>query len=71
METTVNGLSIIFNCYLLYLIQYYSTFGVKVYKYLLTIDAFLDLALGVVVFLGQPAPGYYYSIQSYYSRTAE
>ncbi|KAI1695327.1 serpentine type 7TM GPCR chemoreceptor srd domain-containing protein [Ditylenchus destructor] len=54
METTVNGLSIIFNCYLLYLIQYYSTFGVKVYKYLLTADALLDLALAVVVFIAQP-----------------
>ncbi|KAI1698732.1 serpentine type 7TM GPCR chemoreceptor srd domain-containing protein [Ditylenchus destructor] len=54
VDTTVNGLSIAFNCFLLYLIKYYSTFGVKIYRYLLTVDALLDLCLGIVVFLGQP-----------------
>ncbi|KAI1697197.1 serpentine type 7TM GPCR chemoreceptor str domain-containing protein [Ditylenchus destructor] len=54
-ETTINTLSIIFNCYLLYLIEYQSTFGVKLYKYLLTIDAVLDLCLSVATLLAQPA----------------
>ncbi|KAI1715821.1 serpentine type 7TM GPCR chemoreceptor str domain-containing protein [Ditylenchus destructor] len=53
-ETTMNTLSIVFNCYLLYLIKYHSTFGVKLYKYLLTIDAMLDLFLSVGAFLAQP-----------------
>ncbi|KAI1695943.1 serpentine type 7TM GPCR chemoreceptor str domain-containing protein [Ditylenchus destructor] len=53
-ETTVNGLFIMFNCCLLYLIKYHSTFGIKVYRYLLTVDASLDLCLGIVVLLGQP-----------------
>ncbi|KAI1706060.1 serpentine type 7TM GPCR chemoreceptor str domain-containing protein [Ditylenchus destructor] len=54
METIMNSLSILFNCYLLYLIKYYSTFGVKLYQYLLTIDAILDLCLGVGALLAQP-----------------
>ncbi|KAI1700793.1 serpentine type 7TM GPCR chemoreceptor srd domain-containing protein [Ditylenchus destructor] len=54
IETSVNGLSILLNCYLLYLIKQYSTFGVKIYKYLLTVDAILDLCLCSVVFLVQP-----------------
>ncbi|KAI1691902.1 serpentine type 7TM GPCR chemoreceptor str domain-containing protein [Ditylenchus destructor] len=54
METTINVLSIIFNCFLLYLIKNYSTFGVKLYQYLLTIDAVLDLFLGIFTLLGQP-----------------
>ncbi|KAI1700579.1 F-box domain containing protein [Ditylenchus destructor] len=45
METAGYSSSILFNCLLLYLIKYYSTFGVKVYKYMLTIDAVLDLCL--------------------------
>ncbi|KAI1704805.1 serpentine type 7TM GPCR chemoreceptor srd domain-containing protein [Ditylenchus destructor] len=53
-ETFVNGLSILFNCSLLYLIKYHSTFGIKVYRLLLTVDALLDLCLGIVVLLGQP-----------------
>ncbi|KAI1697040.1 serpentine type 7TM GPCR chemoreceptor str domain-containing protein [Ditylenchus destructor] len=54
VETTINVLSIIFNCYLLYLIKYYSTFGVKLYRYLLTVDAALDLFLGIFTLLVQP-----------------
>ncbi|KAI1703768.1 serpentine type 7TM GPCR chemoreceptor srd domain-containing protein [Ditylenchus destructor] len=54
LETTVKTASIILNCYLLYLIKYYSTFGVNVYRYLLTIDATLDLCLSLVVLIVQP-----------------
>ncbi|KAI1699161.1 serpentine type 7TM GPCR chemoreceptor str domain-containing protein [Ditylenchus destructor] len=63
METTVYSISTILNTYLLYLITYHSTFGVKLYKYLLTIDAALDLILGFIVLLSQPVAfacdGYY------------
>ncbi|KAI1699809.1 hypothetical protein DdX_17099 [Ditylenchus destructor] len=54
METTINGLSILFNCFLLYLIKYHSTFGEKMYKYLLTVDASLDLILSLVTLFAQP-----------------
>ncbi|KAI1703116.1 serpentine type 7TM GPCR chemoreceptor str domain-containing protein [Ditylenchus destructor] len=54
MEATVNTLSILFNCYLLYLIKYHSAFGVKLYQYLLTIDALLDLVLSISAFIAQP-----------------
>ncbi|KAI1694604.1 serpentine type 7TM GPCR chemoreceptor srd domain-containing protein [Ditylenchus destructor] len=54
MEGTMNTLSILFNVYLLYLIKYHSTFGVKLYQYLLTIDALLDLALSISTFIAQP-----------------
>ncbi|KAI1698170.1 serpentine type 7TM GPCR chemoreceptor str domain-containing protein [Ditylenchus destructor] len=54
MEGTVNTSSILFNVYLLYLIKYHSAFGVKLYQYLLTIDALLDLALSVSAFIAQP-----------------
>ncbi|KAI1699340.1 serpentine type 7TM GPCR chemoreceptor srd domain-containing protein [Ditylenchus destructor] len=54
IETTVNTLSILFNCYLLYLIRYYSTFKIKLYQYLLSIDAMLDLCLGVSAIVAQP-----------------
>ncbi|KAI1703119.1 serpentine type 7TM GPCR chemoreceptor srd domain-containing protein [Ditylenchus destructor] len=54
MEATVNTLSILFNCYLLYLIKYHSAFGVKLYQYLLTIDALLDLTLSISAFIAQP-----------------
>ncbi|KAI1698449.1 serpentine type 7TM GPCR chemoreceptor srd domain-containing protein [Ditylenchus destructor] len=56
MDTTTNVLSILFNFYLLYLIKFYSTFGVKLYQYLLTADAFLDLCLAIATFLAQPIP---------------
>ncbi|KAI1703741.1 serpentine type 7TM GPCR chemoreceptor srd domain-containing protein [Ditylenchus destructor] len=55
MEGTVNTLSILFNVYLLYLIKYHSTFGVKLYQYLLTIDALLDLALSISAFIAKPS----------------
>ncbi|KAI1700583.1 serpentine type 7TM GPCR chemoreceptor str domain-containing protein [Ditylenchus destructor] len=54
MEGTVNTLSILFNVYLLYLIKYHSTFGVKLYQYLLTIDASLDLVLSITAFIAKP-----------------
>ncbi|KAI1703120.1 serpentine type 7TM GPCR chemoreceptor srd domain-containing protein [Ditylenchus destructor] len=54
MEGTVNTLSILFNVYLLYLIKYHSAFGVKLYQYLLTIDALLDLVLSISAFIAQP-----------------
>ncbi|KAI1694391.1 serpentine type 7TM GPCR chemoreceptor str domain-containing protein [Ditylenchus destructor] len=54
IETVMNSLSIVFNCYLLYLIRYHSTFGEKLYKHLLTIDSALDLMLGVTTFVAQP-----------------
>ncbi|KAI1694480.1 serpentine type 7TM GPCR chemoreceptor str domain-containing protein [Ditylenchus destructor] len=54
VETTINVISIIFNCFLLYLIKYYSNFGLKLYRYLLTVDAALDLLLGIFTLLVQP-----------------
>lgn len=54
VETTVNILSILLNCYLLYLIKYYSTFKIKLYQYMLSIDAMLDLCLGVSAIVAQP-----------------
>ncbi|KAI1696882.1 serpentine type 7TM GPCR chemoreceptor str domain-containing protein [Ditylenchus destructor] len=63
METTVYSTSLILNSYLLYLITYHSTFGIKLYKYLLTTDAALDLIFGFIVLLSQPVAftcdGYY------------
>ncbi|KAI1703771.1 serpentine type 7TM GPCR chemoreceptor srd domain-containing protein [Ditylenchus destructor] len=56
VDTTVNTLSILFNCYLLYLIKYHSTFGVKMYQYMLAVDAALDLGLSVATLLAQPVP---------------
>ncbi|KAI1694681.1 serpentine type 7TM GPCR chemoreceptor srd domain-containing protein [Ditylenchus destructor] len=56
VDTTVNTLSILFNCYLLYLIKYHSTFGVKMYQYMLAVDAALDLGLSVATLLAQPIP---------------
>ncbi|KAH7701306.1 CRE-STR-2 protein [Aphelenchoides avenae] len=50
----MNGLSVIFNVILLYLIKNHSAFGTPIYQVLLAIDATLDLLLAVVVFLGQP-----------------
>ncbi|KAI1699635.1 serpentine type 7TM GPCR chemoreceptor srd domain-containing protein [Ditylenchus destructor] len=54
LETVVNGLSIILNSILLYLIKFHSNFGVKLYQYLLTVDVALDLGLGIVAMLCQP-----------------
>ncbi|KAI1694941.1 serpentine type 7TM GPCR chemoreceptor str domain-containing protein [Ditylenchus destructor] len=54
METTVYSTSTVLNIYLLYLITYHSTFGIKLYKYLLTVDAGLDLIFGFIVLLSQP-----------------
>lgn len=53
-ETVMNGLSVVFNVLLLYLIKNHSAFGTPIYQVLLAIDASLDLVLAVVVFLGQP-----------------
>ncbi|KAI1701661.1 serpentine type 7TM GPCR chemoreceptor str domain-containing protein [Ditylenchus destructor] len=53
-ETIVNVLSILFNTYLLYIIKHYSTFEIKMYKYLLTIDALLDLSLAICILIVQP-----------------
>lgn len=53
LETVLNALSIVFNLILLYLIKNYSTFRVPIYQFLLAIDACLDLALGIVVLVGQ------------------
>ncbi|KAI1707097.1 serpentine type 7TM GPCR chemoreceptor srd domain-containing protein [Ditylenchus destructor] len=68
VEIVVNGFSVLFNCFLLYLVQFHSTFEVKMYKYLLTMDAFLDLCLATVVFFGQPvsltAEGYFIMISN-------
>lgn len=50
----MNGLSVIFNCVLLYLIKNHSAFGTPMYQILLSVDSFLDLLLAIVVFLGQP-----------------
>ncbi|KAI1701608.1 serpentine type 7TM GPCR chemoreceptor srd domain-containing protein [Ditylenchus destructor] len=54
METSVYSASTVLNCFLLYLIKNYSTFGIKTYQILLYIDASLDLILGVIVLLSQP-----------------
>ncbi|KAH7712566.1 hypothetical protein AAVH_20109, partial [Aphelenchoides avenae] len=54
LETVANIVSITFNLILLYLIQFHSTFRVSVYKRLLTIDAVLDLLLGVMALNAQP-----------------
>ncbi|KAI1711414.1 serpentine type 7TM GPCR chemoreceptor str domain-containing protein [Ditylenchus destructor] len=54
VETIINAFSLLLNIFLLYLIKRYSTFGVKIYKYMLTIDALLDLWLSVFTFFAQP-----------------
>ncbi|KAH7717898.1 hypothetical protein AAVH_14629 [Aphelenchoides avenae] len=54
LETVANIVSITFNLILLYLIQFHSTFRVSVYKRLLTIDAVLDLLLGIMALNAQP-----------------
>ncbi|KAI1698943.1 serpentine type 7TM GPCR chemoreceptor srd domain-containing protein [Ditylenchus destructor] len=54
VETTIDTFSLLLNILLLYLIKRYSTFGVKIYKYMLTIDALLDLCLSVFTFFAQP-----------------
>ncbi|KAH7712264.1 Protein STR-90 [Aphelenchoides avenae] len=53
-DSSVNAVSILLNCLLLYLVKYHSTYRVRTYQVLLTIDATLDLLLGVVVLVGQP-----------------
>ncbi|KAI1700325.1 serpentine type 7TM GPCR chemoreceptor srd domain-containing protein [Ditylenchus destructor] len=53
-DTLINTVAILSNCYLLYLIRYHSTFGVKLYQHLLTIDSALDLFLCVSAFIAQP-----------------
>ncbi|KAI1692292.1 serpentine type 7TM GPCR chemoreceptor srd domain-containing protein [Ditylenchus destructor] len=65
MEGTVNTLSILFNVYLLYLIKYHSAFGVKLYQYLLTIDALLDLVLSISAFIAQPVVFYLNFVLNY------
>ncbi|KAH7713707.1 hypothetical protein AAVH_18941, partial [Aphelenchoides avenae] len=52
-EITVNGLSIIFNSILLYLIANHSSFGTPIYSVLLAIDSTIDLVLSLIVFFGQ------------------
>ncbi|KAI1702993.1 serpentine type 7TM GPCR chemoreceptor str domain-containing protein [Ditylenchus destructor] len=64
MDTSMNATAVLFNLYLLYLIKYYSTtFEVKLYPILLSIDCSLDLLLAISAFLAQPvvftANGYY------------
>ena len=54
VETLMNGLSIIFNVFLLYLVKYHSSFGTPVYQVMLAIDASLDLVLSIFVLIGQP-----------------
>ncbi|KAI1700322.1 serpentine type 7TM GPCR chemoreceptor str domain-containing protein [Ditylenchus destructor] len=54
VETTIDTFSLVLNVLLMYLIKQYSTFGVKIYKYMLTIDALLDLCLSVFTFFAQP-----------------
>ncbi|KAI1700324.1 serpentine type 7TM GPCR chemoreceptor srd domain-containing protein [Ditylenchus destructor] len=54
IDTLINTVAILSNCYLLYLIRYHSTFGVKLYQHLLTIDSALDLFLCVSAFVAQP-----------------
>ncbi|KAH7672996.1 hypothetical protein AAVH_42525, partial [Aphelenchoides avenae] len=54
LETLINGLSIIFNTFLLYLIKNHSQFGSPVYQILLAIDASLDLLMSISVLIGQP-----------------
>ncbi|KAI1703019.1 serpentine type 7TM GPCR chemoreceptor srd domain-containing protein [Ditylenchus destructor] len=51
-ETVQHSFALFFNIVLLYLIKSYSTFGVKLYKYLLTIDALLDLSLAALALGG-------------------
>lgn len=53
-ETVFNTISLILSAYFLYLIRYESTYRVKVYQRLLTVDAVLDLALSSVTLLTQP-----------------
>ncbi|KAH7709308.1 7TM GPCR protein [Aphelenchoides avenae] len=50
----MNGCSIIFNAFLLYLVRYHSSFGTPVYQVMLAVDASLDLILSVFVLFGQP-----------------
>ncbi|KAI1703369.1 serpentine type 7TM GPCR chemoreceptor srd domain-containing protein [Ditylenchus destructor] len=54
VDTLINTVAILSNCYLLYLIRYHSTFGVKLYQHLLTVDSALDLFLCVSAFVVQP-----------------
>ncbi|KAH7709966.1 hypothetical protein AAVH_22762 [Aphelenchoides avenae] len=54
VETIVNGLSILFNGFLLYLVKNHSSFGSPVYQTLLAIDASLDIVLSVCVLVVQP-----------------
>ncbi|KAI1703370.1 serpentine type 7TM GPCR chemoreceptor srd domain-containing protein [Ditylenchus destructor] len=54
IDTLINTVAILSNCYLLYLIRYHSTFGVKLYQHLLTVDSALDLCLCVSAFVAQP-----------------
>lgn len=44
-ETLFNSISLVLSAYFLYLIRYESTYRVKVYQLLLTVDAMLDLGL--------------------------
>lgn len=59
VETMMNGCSIIFNAFLLYLVRYHSSFGTPVYQVMLAVDASLDLILSVFVLFGQPVSTLY------------
>lgn len=54
LDTVVNIISVVFNVFLLYLIAYHSTYGVRVYQVLLAVDASLDLVLGIASIIVQP-----------------
>lgn len=53
-ETIVNSISVFLNAYLLYLIRFHSTYRVKVYQTLLTVDAALDFVVSLVTLIVQP-----------------
>lgn len=54
IESSVSGLSLVFNLLLLYLIAGHAKSKVKDYRVVLTMTCMSDLCLGVVIFAIQP-----------------
>lgn len=54
LDTSINSVSLLLNGYLLYMIKNHSTFQTPIYQLLLAIDAGLDFALALMIFITQP-----------------
>lgn len=54
IESSVSGLSLVFNLLLLYLIASHAKSKVKDYQIVLTMTCLSDICLGVVIFAIQP-----------------